>query len=132
MKTEATDTVYTGIVQTVKIRRCSANVLATVFAPQNSFAGFALGYTYAHNLRWRDTTSPLVGNHINYDPTDMRAPIYEGELFKVGENLKVKTQRHAQVFAGLLVYSGAWSGTASNIPLDKAQVFNFPPLFTKT
>ncbi len=43
--------------------------------------------------------------------------------YKVGQNLRVRTQRHAQVYPGLFVYSGAWNAAASNIPLDNARVY---------
>ena len=49
--------------------------------------------------------------------------IYAGELLKIGEKMKVRTQRQAQVYPGLFVYSGAWNAAASNIPLHNAQIF---------
>lgn len=81
---------------------------------------------FARACSWTDENykSDDGASRQRYDQesVDKRSFIFEGELYKVGENLKVRTQRRAQVFPGLLVYSGAWSGSASNIPLDDAQV----------
>ena len=191
----AVDKVFVGHVRVVTAKRPLSQLLASVFSVPNSFAGYQLGYTCAHNLRWsasisidasqaqantlnggassggggggsgndrketsahatvansiptyananfqnsnanalNDAESVGVGvgslanangssSSFDQSPVDKRAAIFEGELLKVGANLKVRTQRRAQVFPGLLVYSGAWNAAASNIPLDKAQV----------
>ena len=83
---------------------------------------FELGYTCAHNLAWEAHGADNGRAGLEQQAVDKRSVIYEGELYKVGENLRVRTQRRAQVYPGLLVYSGAWNAAASNIPLDSAQV----------
>ncbi len=49
---ERDDLVFEGTVCTVFARTSLSSILASVFSVPNSFGGFQLGYTCAHNLCW--------------------------------------------------------------------------------
>jgi len=116
------DKIYYGKVCKVEARKPLSKLLASVFSIPNTFGSYRLGYTCAHNLAWNKHGSRNGRAGLARPAIDKRSVIYEGELYKVGEKMKVRTQRRAQVYPGLFVYSGAWNAAASNIPLDNAQV----------